>query len=131
MSNNNYTNNEIDYDKKFRVAYEDRWKSQFCYQYGVERIDGRGGCARLLDDEKYLGKTLHPPGMDHWALWGKDGQALIYTFEPYGMCMDCFKDLIAFCDEHGLTFKLGMRSFYAPGLSSLFILWDPKKKRIR
>lgn len=108
-------------EQKLEKAVSERWEKLFREKYDVEQMDRTGGCAALLGDT-YKGENLHPPGSDHWAVWGKNNRPELYTFQPYGMKMGCCKALITFCEKHGLEFELEKRGFYYPGVASLFVI---------
>lgn len=54
----------------------------------------------------HYGECPRPPGTDHAYIMLRDGKPWAYVFEPYDLSLDTLRELVAFCDEHGLNMNI-------------------------
>ena len=103
----------------------------FAVRHGLTRCKGTICLAHLFverlcspgHEEDGLPHT--PPGNDHGSLWKRDGQPVVYVYEPYkdAMTTDVRARLTEFCQEHGLIFTiLEDESFHNPGETTLVMI---------
>lgn len=54
--------------------------------------------------------------IDHRSLWLKDGKPYSYVTQPYGLSLSDLKQIVSYCDEHGLdVFVDAGLSWHYPG----------------
>lgn len=46
------------------------------------------------------------PADDHFTLWLKDGRPEVYVSQPYDLSLDDLRQIVAACDQHGLTVSI-------------------------
>lgn len=65
----------------------------------------------------------HPPATDHPSLWLKDGKAIAFVSEPYGLVMKDTIEMVNFAERWGLTFEmLPWASPHYPG-HTMAVIW--------
>ena len=83
-----------------------------------------GGRCRHVGGES--GPTPHvPPGNTHPSLWARDGQPVVYVFQPYkdALTADVLERLAEFCQEYELAFTISEeQSFHYPGKTTLVMI---------
>jgi hypothetical protein len=63
-------------------------------------------------------RSDEPPGTDHPSLWNKDGKPELFISQPYGLSWGKLRELVAFCETHGLEVNMDAgTSWYFPGRS--------------
>lgn len=61
-----------------------------------------------------------PCGNDHVSMWLKNGQPHSYISQPYNLSLRELRELVDFCDTHGLTAEVTAgNSWHFPGASLL------------
>ena len=57
-----------------------------------------------------------PPGTDHPSLLLKDGNAVKFISQPYGLEYETIKEMIDYCETNGLKFNIrGDFNWHCPG----------------
>lgn len=98
------------YSEVASEEYENTYKEM----YGVRRSKGHTCIQRLIGKRTCDGSNCRPPGSDHAKLWIRDGKPFSFTFEPYHLRKNVLKELIIFCEDHGLDFEISNSSMHFP-----------------
>jgi hypothetical protein len=103
------------------------------YFYGYKRSKGEK-CIQRLKGGKcmrgYPNEGDHqclPPTADHYHLWIKDGEPVLFTSEPYPLTYDDIRQEVNFCETHGFEMTIRANSPHNPG-STLLIEYRRKDK---
>lgn len=90
------------------VIAED-YEASFARVYGITRSKGTWCIQRLLGKRCQMGRmwtscACRPPADDHPTLWNHQGKPVFWVSQPYGLAGAHVREIVAFCETHGLDF---------------------------
>lgn len=93
----------------------------YCRKHGVNRSRAGNTFDRLIGRRKDYGySSLWQRWMDHPSLWLKGGRPHIFVGQPYGLTLRDLQEIVALCDEYGLTAEVDAGlSWWYPGSTLL------------
>jgi hypothetical protein len=59
-------------------------------------------------------ETHQPPAADHVELYNRNGKPEVYVSQPYGLSWESLKNLVSFCETHGLEAEIDTGSWHFP-----------------
>lgn len=104
------------------------WRQLFEGRRKVKLAGGSHPCPQRLNGRSCRGLGCHPPGADHRHLWTRDGRAVRYTMQPYGLSARQVAELTAWCEERGLLWSVdAFLSWHFPSHTILVEIAKPEE----
>jgi len=124
-------------NRAYAEASAETIQESFAKIEGATRAGGRMCMRRLLGKKCTVGYPSEirdgashecvPPGSDHVSLWNKDGKASMLVSQPYDLSYRTLKEMLAFCEDHGLEVDISTYpTWHFPG-QVLGVIWRKAK----